>query len=81
MFETRTFGRGVRGTAVCVEVVDREDDEDDAEGAGEAERGDEGIGLGVGVRDDAEGRRASIVSEYRACKDEARRCNHIRLRL
>jgi len=43
VFETRTFGRGVRGTAVCVEVVDREDDDEDAEGAGEEERGDEGI--------------------------------------
>jgi len=29
--------------AVCVEVVDREEDEDDAEGAGETERGSEGI--------------------------------------
>jgi len=70
----RAFGRGVRGTAVCVEAVDRDDDEDDAEGAGEAERGNKGIGLaGVGVRDGAGGRRASIVSEYRASNDEVRR--------
>jgi len=46
------FWRGVRGTTVCVDVVDR-DEEEDADDAGEATRGGEGDGLasvGVGVR-------------------------------
>jgi len=74
----------VRGTTVCVEVVEREEDdeEEDVEGAGEAERehGDEeeegfcvdDVG-GVGVRDGDGGRRAAIVSLYSFCKDAAKR--------
>lgn len=45
---TRGLGRGVRGTAVCVEVVEREDEE---EGVGDAARGESGDGVrdgGVG---------------------------------
>jgi hypothetical protein len=42
---TRPVGRGVRGTTVWVEVVDR-DDEDEDERAGEGVReGDEGEGV------------------------------------
>jgi hypothetical protein len=68
------FGCGVRGTTVCVEVVDREEDDEDAEDTGEAERGDEGEGFaGVGVRGGNDGRRASMVSENSACKDEEKR--------
>jgi hypothetical protein len=68
------FGRGVRGTAVCVEVVDSDEDEDDAEGAGEEERGDEGEGFaGVGVRGGDGGWRALMISECSACREEVRR--------
>jgi hypothetical protein len=35
----RLVGRGVRGTTVCVEVVEREEEVDDVEGAGEGVRG------------------------------------------
>ena len=36
---TRELGRGVRGTTVCVEVVEREDEE---EGVGDVARGESG---------------------------------------
>jgi len=40
-YGVRVFiGRGVLGTAVCVEVVERDEEDEDAEGAGEAARGD-----------------------------------------
>lgn len=79
----RAWGRGVRGTAVCVEAVDRDDDDeddDDADGAGETERGDAEIseaGGGVGVRGGDRGRRAIIVSVCKLCSDEAKRCWNI----
>lgn len=48
--------RGVAGTTVCVEVVDKEDDEDDEdEGAGEYERGEEDVGIAVGIISDSMG--------------------------
>lgn len=61
------FERGVRGTAVWVEVVDRDEEDEDVEGAGDADRGEEVVGISVlggegGLRD-------SIVSEYKLCKE------------
>lgn len=41
---TRELGRGVRGTAVCVEVVEREEEE---EGAGDTVRGESGDRIGI----------------------------------
>lgn len=73
----KASGRGVRGMAVCVEAVDREDVEDDAEGAGETERGAKGVGLvgvGVSVRGGDGGQRSSMVLVYKVCRKDARRC-------
>lgn len=52
-----------KGTTVCVDVVDREDEDEDEDGAGELERGDEMVELGVGKVGSAglKGRREAIA--------------------
>lgn len=61
------FERGVRGTAVWVEVVDSDEDDDDAEGAGDMDRGE--VVASVGVLGGEGGRRDSIFSIYKYCKE------------
>lgn len=57
--------RELEGTTVCVDVVDRDDDEDEEDGAGEYDLGETGVGstLATGV---VFGRRDAIVCVYRA---------------
>ena len=53
----------MRGTAVCVEVVERDDDEDEAERVGEAERCDMDVWASGGDGDLGGGWRLLSVSE------------------
>lgn len=41
--------RCVEGTTVCVDVLDREDDEDEQDGAGEQDRGEVEVGNGTAL--------------------------------
>lgn len=49
-----------------------EDEEEVADGDGEAERGDKAVSLGVGVREGTGGRRESVVSSKRDWSEEIR---------
>jgi hypothetical protein len=58
------MGRGVRGTAVCVETVETDEEEEDEEGVGEALRGGADVWVTEGNGDCGGGRRFASVSEW-----------------
>lgn len=62
------FPRGVAGTTVWVDVVDRDDDEDVLDGAGDRLRGEAGV-LGI---DALRGVRRLSVLSYASCSDFCR---------